>query len=258
MGEFKQPQSEKEFSENFSQLKPLMSETEAHYESSRCLFCYDAPCVNACPTGIDIPLFIRQINSKNDLGAAKTIYDSNYFGYACGKVCPTEVLCEGACVYNNTDVKPIEIGRLQTFATGKAIASDKKFYSIPKSNGKKVAVIGAGPAGIGCACELRLHGFDVDVFEAKEKPSGLTVHGVAPYKITNAEALDEMEYLQKQFGYKVYYNKIISSKEDIIHLEKNYDAIFIGIGLGKTSDLKIKGEELENVFVEQEFYGDSF
>ena len=248
MSEFKQPQSEKEFSENFTQLKPLMSQTEAYYESSRCLFCYDAPCVNACPTGIDIPLFIRQINSKNELGAAKTIYDSNYFGYACGKVCPTEVLCEGACVYNNTDVKPIEIGRLQTFATGKAIASNKQFYTTPKSNGKKVAVIGAGPAGIGCACELRLHGFEVDVFEAKEKPSGLTVYGVAPYKITNEEALDEMEYLQKQFGYKVHYSKTISTKEDVALLENNYDAIFIGIGLGKTSVLKIKGEELENVF----------
>ncbi|HKR06466.1 MAG TPA: FAD-dependent oxidoreductase [Bacteroidia bacterium] len=253
MAEFKPPQSEQEFEENFSQIKPLMNETEAYYESSRCLFCYDAPCVNACPTGIDIPLFIRQINSKNDLGAAKTIYNSNYFGYACGKVCPTEVLCEGACVYNHQDVKPIEIGRLQSFATGKAISKNKKFYSAGKSNGKKVAVIGAGPAGIGCACELRLQGFDVDVFEAKEKPSGLTVYGVAPYKITNEEALDEMGYLEKQFGYKVYYNKSISTKEDLNKLEKNYDAIFIGIGLGKTSDLKIKGEDLENVFGATEF-----
>lgn len=253
MSEFKQPTNEKEFSENFSQIKPLMSETEAYYESSRCLFCYDAPCVNACPTGIDIPLFIRQINSKNELGAAKTIYDSNFFGYACGKVCPTEVLCEGACVYNHSDVKPIEIGRLQSFATGKAISKNKKFYSAGKSNGKKVTVIGAGPAGISCACELRKFGFDVDVFEAKEKPSGLTVYGVAPYKITNEDALDEMEYLEEQFGYKIYYNKKISTKEDITNLEKDYDAIFIGIGLGKTSELKIKGEELENVFGATEF-----
>lgn len=253
MSEYKQPTSEEEFEKNFAQIKPLMSETEAYYESSRCLFCYDAPCVNACPTGIDIPLFIRQINSKNASGAAKTIYDSNYFGYACGKVCPTEVLCEGACVYNHRDVKPIEIGRLQTFATGKAIASGKKYYAAAKSTGKKVAVIGAGPAGISCACELRLHGFDVHIFEAKEKPSGLTVHGVAPYKITNEEALNEMDYLQKQFGYKVYYNKTISTKEDLALLEKNYDAIFIGIGLGKTSDLKIKGEELQNVFGAVEF-----
>ncbi len=253
MGEFKKPESEKEFSENFAQIKPLMSDTGAYYESSRCLFCYDAPCVNACPTGIDIPLFIRQINSKNEIGAAKTIYDSNYFGYACGKVCPTEVLCEGACVYNNTDVKAIEIGRLQTFATSKAISQNKKIYSPAKPNGKKVAVIGGGPAGISCACELRLHGFDVDIFEAKEKPSGLTVHGVAPYKITNEEVLDEINYLEKQFQFKIYYNKNILVKEDISNLEKNYDAIFIGIGLGKTADLKIKGEDLENVFGAVEF-----
>src|SRR5437870_489240 len=231
MAEFKHPQSEKEFEDNFAQIKPLMNDTEAYYEGSRCLFCYDAPCVNACPTGIDIPLFIRQINVKNDLGAAKTIYDSNYFGYACGKVCPTEVLCEGACVYNNQDVKPIEIGRLQSYATGKAIRTNKKLFITGKSNGKKVAVIGAGPAGISCACELRMFGFDVDVFEAKQKPSGLTVHGVAPYKITNEDALDEMAYLEKQFGYQVHYNKSIQSKDDIVRLEKNYAAIFIGIGL---------------------------
>ena len=253
MSEYKQPISEKEFEENFSQIKPLMNETEAYYESSRCLFCYDAPCVNACPTGIDIPLFIRQINSTNAIGAAKTIYDSNFFGYACGKVCPTEVLCEGACVYNHQSVKPIEIGRLQSFATGKAIRSDKKLFITGKPNGKKVAVIGAGPAGISCACELRMYGFEVDIFESKEKPSGLTVHGVAPYKITNEEALDEMNYLEKQFGYRMHYHHPIHSKTDIEKLEKEYDAIFIGIGLGKTSDLKIKGEELEQVYGATEF-----
>jgi len=251
--EFKPPKTEQDFEENFSQIKPLMSDTEAFYESSRCLFCYDAPCVNACPTAIDIPLFIRQINSKNNPGAAKTIYESNFFGYACGKVCPTEVLCEGACVYNNSDVKAIEIGRLQSYATGKAIASGKKFFKAGKANGKKVAIIGAGPAGISCACELRMIGFDVDIFEAKEKPSGLTVHGVAPYKITNAEALNEMQYLQEQFGFHITYQKPVLSKADLEILEKNYDAIFIGIGLGKTSELKIKGEDLENVFGAVEF-----
>ena len=230
-----------------------MTETQAYYESSRCLFCYDAPCINACPTGIDIPLFIRQINSGNAIGAAKTIYDSNFFGYACGKVCPTEVLCEGACVYNHQDVKPIEIGRLQSFATGKAIKTDKKLFITGKPNGKKVAVIGAGPAGISCACELRMYGFQVDIFEAKAKPSGLTVYGVAPYKITNEEALDEMSYLEKQFGYHIHYNKPIRSKEDIGNLENKYDTIFIGIGLGKTSDLKIKGEDLEHVYGATEF-----
>ena len=253
MSEYKAPKSEKEFEENFSQIKPLMSNSEAYYESSRCLFCYDAPCVNACPTGIDIPLFIRQINTNNALGAAKTIYDSNTFGYACGKVCPTEVLCEGACVYNHQDVKPIEIGRLQSYATGKAIEKNHKIYTTGKPNGKKVAIIGAGPAGISCACDLRMYGCEVDIYEAKENPSGLTVYGVAPYKITNKEALNEMVYLEKQFGYKVHYKKPILTKSDLENLEKNYDAIFIGIGLGSTSALNIKGEELENCFGATEF-----
>lgn len=253
MSEFSPPSSETDFDKNFSQIKPLMNETQAYYESSRCLFCYDAPCVNACPTGIDIPTFIRQINTKNEIGAAKTIYDSNYFGYACGKVCPTEVLCEGACVYTNQNVKPIEIGRLQSFATSKAMDAGKKLYVLAKPNGKKIAIIGAGPAGISCACELRLLGFEVDVYEAKSKPSGLTVYGVAPYKITNKEALDEMIFLEKQFGYKVLYNNPIKTKTDIEMLEKKYDTVFIGIGLGPTSGLKINGENLENCFGAVEF-----
>ncbi len=253
MSEYSPPSSESDFEKNFSQIKPLMNETQAYYESSRCLFCYDAPCVNACPTGIDIPTFIRQINTKNNIGAAKTIYDSNYFGYACGKVCPTEVLCEGACVYTNQNVKPIEIGRLQSFATGKAMDSGKKLYVPAKPNGKKVAIIGAGPAGISCACELRLSGFEVDVYEAKSKPSGLTVHGVAPYKITNKEVLDEMIFLEKQFGYKVLYNTPIKNKAGIEMLEKKYDAVFIGIGLGPTSKVNIPGEHLENCFGAVEF-----
>ncbi len=253
MPEFKAPVNESDFGSNFSQLKPLMNSTEAYYESSRCLFCYDAPCVNACPTGIDIPLFIRQINADNVFGAAKTIFDSNYFGHACGKVCPTEVLCEGACVYNHSDVKPIEIGRLQSYATAKAIVADKMFYAPAAKNGKKVAVIGAGPAGISCACELRLHGYEVDIFDSKAMPSGLTMHGVAPYKITNEDVLDEMAYLEKQFGYRLFHNTTILAKEDIEQLQRNYDAIFLGIGLGKTSELNIPGEDLENVFGAVEF-----
>ena len=253
MTEYKAPATEKQFEENFAPIKPLMNSTEAYYESSRCLFCYDAPCVNACPTGIDIPLFIRQINSENAIGAAKTIYDSNYFGYACGKVCPTEVLCEGACVYNHQDVKPIEIGRLQSYATRQAIRTQKKLFTPGKANGKKVAIIGAGPAGISCACELRMLGFEVDIFEAKKQPSGLTVHGVAPYKISNKEALEEMAYLEMQFGYTVKYDMPIQTKEDVARIEKGYDAVFLGIGLGLTSALKINGEEKENCFGAVEF-----
>lgn len=253
MGEFTKPQSERDFERNFEPIKPAMNATEAYYESSRCLFCYDAPCISACPTEIDIPLFIRQINSNNVPGAAKTIYESNIFGHACGKVCPTEVLCEGACVYNHQDVKPIEIGRLQSYATTQAIHQGLSVFSAAPSNGKKVAVIGAGPAGISCAAHLRLHGVEVVVFEAKEKPSGLTVYGVAPYKLTNEEAMDEVAFLQKQLDFEIRYNHLIATKEDLEFLEKDYDAIFLGIGLGATSDLNIEGEDLDHCIGAVEF-----
>ena len=177
MAEYKRPQNEEEFENNFPQKKPLMNETQAYYESSRCLFCYDAPCMNACPTGIDIPLFIKQIHTGNLEGSAKTIYDSNWLGNACGTVCPTGVLCEGACVYNNQEVAPIQIGRLQNFATKAMINSSTHLYKPGKANGKNVAIIGAGPAGIACACELRTLGYDVDIFEAKSEPSGLVIYG---------------------------------------------------------------------------------
>ncbi|MBK8549953.1 MAG: FAD-dependent oxidoreductase [Ignavibacteria bacterium] len=253
MSDYKYPTTEIEFERNFSQIKPLMNDTQAYYESSRCLFCYDAPCVNACPTHIDIPLFIRQINSGNTIGAAKTIYDSNYFGNTCGKVCPTDVLCEGACVYNLQEVKPIEIGRLQSFATTQAIRENKKFYETGNPNGKKVAVIGAGPAGISCACELRQLGYEVVIYEAKEKPSGLALYGVAPYKITNEEAVNEIDYLQGQFEFKIKYHSPVASRNDFEKLEKDHDAIFIAIGLGETTYIKIKGEELDNCVGAVEF-----
>lgn len=253
MPEYKRPTTETEFDENFSQIHPLMNETEAALESSRCLFCYDAPCINACPTSIDIPLFIRQINTGDLKGSAKTIYSANHLGNSCGKVCPTEVLCEGACVYNHQDVKPIEIGRLQNFATDGIIENNEKLFDKADSNGKNVAIIGAGPGGISCACELSLMGYDVTVFEAKAKPSGLVLHGVAPYKITNKESTDEITYLQNQFGFDIKYNAGISSSEQLSELESNYDAIYLGIGLGNTNNINLKGENLTNCFGATEF-----
>jgi len=256
MAEYKVPTSEKEFQKNFKQKKPLMNVSEAHYESSRCLFCYDAPCVNACPTHIDIPLFIKQIHTNNKIGAAKTIFDANWLGNACGIVCPTGVLCEGACVFNHQDIPPIQIGRLQNFATRTVIDKNKILFQVGESTGKKIAVIGAGPAGIACACELRILGHEVKVFETKEKPSGLTVHGIAPYKITNEEVLQEVEYLQGQLHFKIEYNSAITTKEQIQELEKDYDAIFLGVGLGNTASLNIEGEDKMGVVGAVEFIED--
>jgi glutamate synthase (NADPH/NADH) small chain len=253
MAEFTRPQTEQEFDQNFKQKKPLMNQTEAYMESARCLFCYDAPCMHACPTHIDIPLFIKQIHTGNVEGAAKTIYDMNWMGNACGKVCPTQVLCEGACVFNHEHVKPIEIGRLQNFATSQIMASGKSLFKKGELNGKKVAVIGAGPAGISCACELSLLGYTVDIFEAKENPSGLTVYGTAPYKITNREALDEVDYLQKQFGFSIKYSNPITTEAQILDLEKRYDAIFLGVGNGPTASVRLPGEDFENVIGAVEF-----
>jgi len=253
MAEYKKPTSEKEFQKNFKQKKPLMNATEAYYEASRCLFCYDAPCIQACPTHIDIPLFIKQIHTDNITGSAKTIFDSNWLGNACGVVCPTGVLCEGACVYNHQDVPPIQIGRLQNYATNSVITANKEIFKVGESNGKKVAIIGAGPAGIACACELRTLGYDIMIFEAKDKPSGLTVYGIAPYKISNEEVLNEITYLQDQLGFQIKYNSAITTKKELQQIENDYDAVFIGVGLGKTASLNLEGEDKKGVIGAVEF-----
>ena len=253
MAEFSPPKTQEDLDHSFEQLKPYMNDTMAYYESARCLFCYDAPCIKACPTEIDIPLFIRQIHTGNIEGAAKTIYDSNYFGNICGKVCPTEVLCEGACVYNHQDVKPIEIGRLQSFATSQIIQSGKKIYNLSSENGKQVAIIGAGPAGIAAACELRMFGYAVTVFEAKAHPSGLALYGCAPYKITNEDVLEELEYLREQFQFEILYNQAILSAEQLREIETKFDAVLLGIGLGHTRPLQIAGEDLSNSWGATEF-----
>jgi len=237
----------------FPPIKPLMDATEAHYESSRCLFCYNAPCVQACPTSIDIPLFIRQISTGNTLGAAKTIYTANYLGNTCAKVCPTEVLCEGACVYSKANIRALDIGRLQNFATHNAIENNHFFFSVQKAKDKKIAVIGAGPAGISCACQLREEGYQVDIYEARKNASGLALHGIAPYKLTNQEALMEIEYLQTQFGFSIIYNSPIETRVDLEILESRYDAIFLGVGMGRSAEIKIQGEEKTNCVGAVEF-----
>lgn len=253
MAEYNIPRTEAEFDSNFAPKKPLMNDTEAHVESSRCLFCYDAPCMHACPTHIDIPLFIKQIHTGNTLGSAQTIYQTNWLGNTCGKVCPTSELCEGACVYNHEGIKPIDIGRLQNYATHTAIQTEAPLFSAAPSNQKKVAVIGAGPAGIACASELRTLGYTVDIFEAKELPSGLGVHGTAPYKITNEEVLAEINFLQQRLGFNIHLGSPVTTAHHIAALEANYDAVFLGIGLGPTATLMVQGEEKQHVVGAVEF-----
>lgn len=248
MAEFKRPTNEQEFERNFSPIKTLMNKTEAILESSKCLFCYDAPCTKACPTHIDIPLFIRQINSGNVTGAAKTIYDSNYMGNLCGKVCPVEVLCEGSCVYVNQGVKAVEIGRLQNYATNKVISEKTFLFSEGEKANKKVAIIGGGPAGLSCACELRAAGIEVDIFEGRKMAAGLALHGIAPYKIANEDVLEELKYIQEQFKFNIIYNSFIKTKSDVEKLEKEYDAVFLGIGNSSTSALDIPGEDKKEVY----------
>lgn len=253
MALFNKPDSKAEFDLNFKSIKPLMNRTEAYYESSRCLFCHDAPCIQACPTAIDIPLFIRQINTNNLSGASNTIYRSNWLGNICGQVCPTEVLCEGACVYNHQHVKPIEIGRLQSYATSDALKRNQVISGKATKQSRSVAVIGAGPAGISAACELSYLGYSVEIFEARSHPSGLAMHGVAPYKISNEEVLKEIAYLQNQFDFSIKYQSPIRTKEDLISLEERFEVVFLAIGLGNTRSISLKGEDLPGSWGAVEF-----
>lgn len=243
--------TEKEIENNFSKIKPRMTTQEAFIESSRCLFCHDAPCITACPTSIDIPMFIRQIMTKNTKGAAKTIFTQNILGKSCGEVCPTNVLCEGACVYNELNEKPIDIGRLQAFATGNAIDNNIRFFTKGKSTGGKIAVIGAGPAGLACAHELTRLGHEVTIYEANENAGGLNTYGVAPYKFSNEDSRKEVDYIS-QIGFKIKTNFKVDSNI-LSKLEKDYNAIFLGIGLGKSKKLGILGENLKGVYGAAEF-----
>src|SRR6476646_5046313 len=184
-----------EYAENFDDLHPPLDHHEALVESDRCYFCYDAPCMQACPTSIDIPLFIRQISTGNPLGAAKTIFDQNILGGMCARVCPTETLCEEVCVREIAEGKPVEIGRLQRYATDTLFAADRQLYHQGAETGHKVAVVGAGPAGLACAHKLSLLGHAVTVIEAHAKPGGLNEYGIAAYKTVNGFAQREVDYI---------------------------------------------------------------
>jgi len=233
----------------FEKIKPRMTDNEAVIEALRCLFCHDAPCTIACPSSIDIPMFIRQISSRNTVGAAQTIFTQNILGKSCAYVCPTQMLCEGSCVYHGLNEKPIDIGRLQGYASDHAIDHNIRFFEKGKSTGKKVAVIGAGPAGLSCAHELTRLGHSVTVFDANTKPGGLNEYGVAPYKFNNADAETEVNYV-KQIGFEIKTGTRIT---DTAKLEKDYDAVFMGLGLGKSNRPGIPGEDLDGVVGAAEF-----
>ena len=231
--------------ENFSDLAPRFDPHEALVAADRCYFCHDAPCITACPTEIDIPLFIRQIQAGQPEAAAQTIFDANILGGMCARVCPTETLCEGACVREMAEGKPVEIGRLQRYATDSLMEAGVHPYARAAATGKRVAVVGAGPAGLACAHRLAMHGHDVVVFEAREKPGGLDEYGIAAYKTPDDFAQGEVDWLLKIGGIEVRCGQALGRDITLEGLRGEFDAVFLGMGLGGVNALGAEGEDRE-------------
>lgn len=232
---------------NFADLHPPLTRHEAAVAADRCYFCYDAPCMTACPTGIDIAMFIRQIAADNPSGAAKTIFDQNILGGMCARVCPTETLCEEACVREAAEGKPVEIGRLQRFATDHLMADGGHPYQPGVSTGRKIAVVGAGPAGLACAHRLALKGHAVTLFDAKPKPGGLNEYGIAAYKTPGGFAEAEVDFVLGIGNITLETGKALGRDISIDGLKWDYDAVFLGIGLGGVNALGVPGEDLPGV-----------
>ena len=230
-------------SDNFDDLHAPYQGHEAAVASDRCYFCHDAPCVTACPTSIDIPLFIRQISTGTPEAAAKTILEQNILGGMCARVCPTETLCEEACVREAAEGKPVEIGRLQRHATDALMAKGIHPFARAAATGKTVAVVGAGPAGLAAAHRLAMHGHDVDLFDARSKAGGLNEFGIAAYKSTDNFAQAEVDWLMKIGGITLH----LSIAPALDDLKSEYDAVFLGVGLGGVNSLRAAGEERDGV-----------
>jgi dihydropyrimidine dehydrogenase (NAD+) subunit PreT len=231
---------------DFSELTPPMKSEEARIEANRCLYCFDAPCIQACPTHIDVPRFIKQLATGNSVGSAVTILEANPMGHSCARVCPVEVLCEGACVFLDWHEKPIQIARLQRRATDELYGERLQPFSAGPDNGKKAAIVGAGPAGLSCAVYLRRLGFAVTVFDSKPRPGGLNTYGIAEYKMDQPTALDETA-LALDLGIDLRSGVRVGEKVPFEKLEREFDAIFLGVGLGPTSSLGVPGERLAGV-----------
>jgi len=242
--------------QNFSDLHPALDGHEAAVAADRCYFCYDAPCVTACPTTIDIPLFIRQIQTGTPDAAARTIFDQNILGGMCARVCPTETLCEQACVREIAEGKPVEIGRLQRFATDKLMESGVHPYTRAPETGKKVAVVGAGPAGLAAAHRLAMKGHNVTIFDPRTKAGGLNEFGIAAYKSVDGFASAEVDWLLKIGGIDLQTGRGLGDGLMLEQLSADYDAVFLGIGMSGVNALRAEGENKENVRDAVDFIAD--
>ncbi|MEH6996292.1 NAD(P)-dependent oxidoreductase [Neobacillus drentensis] len=236
---------------NFQEVERPLTNQEALEESNRCLYCYDAPCIKACPTGIDIPTFIKKITTGNLLGSAKTIMTSNPVGASCARVCPTEELCEGACVLNHS-TKPIMIGDLQRYATDWAIKNEQTLFQPRTANGKSVAVVGGGPAGLSSARELARFGYEVTIFEAAEKAGGLNTYGIVSFRLPQAISYWEVEQVEK-LNVTIRTNTRVGKDISIKDLLETFDCIVLAVGMAYVPNLGIEGEDLEGVYDAIEF-----
>jgi glutamate synthase (NADPH/NADH) small chain len=243
------PLNQEQIRSNFNDLHQPLNQQQALAESDRCLYCYDAPCIQACPTSIDIPTFIHQIRSDNVQGAAKTILSENIMGGTCARVCPTEVLCEQVCVLNTSIEQTVEIGALQRYAVDKLITdTDQHPFKPARNTGKNIAIVGAGPAGLACAHRSALLGHNISIYEAKDKAGGLNEYGLAAYKMVDDFAQKEADFITSIGNIEIKYKQTLGGNLSLKQLQDKYDAIFIGIGLGKTQQLGLGNETLKGIY----------